>query len=97
MGRAGTKRGVSDIQTPPKSGGTLSLKATDSSLKKESATKKISGGVDMGELSKLLGTTDIMKDISSTKKPTQDSLSARRGLIGTKPSGPASEKIKEGE
>ena len=97
--RASPKRRDTDIQMPSKSGGNLNPRGIDSSLGDASTTKKGRGDVDMGELSKLLGTEDIMKDLSSAKKPVRDVLSMRRGasLISPKPSDPTSEKIKDGE
>lgn len=45
--------------------------ASPSPTKKEAPVEKKSKGFDMGELSKLLGTEDIMKDLSSAKsKPS---------------------------
>lgn len=72
-------------------------KAGNASLSSKDETRKKSSGVDMDELSKLLGTKDIMKDLSSTKKPTLTFSSMKNGAgVLTKPADPAVDQIKEG-
>ena len=65
------------------------------SVTKETPAGKKSKGFDMGELSKLLGTEDIMKDLSSAKEKPSGVSSLSGG--GVKPLRPSDARIKEGK